>query len=112
MADNIEDRGGIPDPDPFVEKYKDKVDPEWVMAMQAIAMVRQMLNIYRPQYEELLTAWKNMDDFGGMLDPTLYRDALYSKSFAQQLRVVNGALAFLKLLDDVEAEYIKAQVKK
>lgn len=88
----------------IIARYADKVAPEHVMAMSAIAMFRQLLGQHRPQLEALIKAEHDMHDFGGLLDPTLYRDMLYSKSFAQQLKLVNAAIAFLDAIDEVAKE--------
>lgn len=86
------------------EKYRDKVSTEHQVAMQAIGLMRHMLGQQREHFESLLKAERNMHDVGGLLDPTLYRDMIYSKGFAQQIRLVKAALAFLDELDAVAAE--------
>lgn len=85
-------------------KYRGKVSPEHKMAMEAIGMMRMMLGQHREQFEKLIEAEGNMHSFGGMLDPTLYRDMIYSKSFKQQMRLVRAAVTFLKEIDAVAAE--------
>lgn len=83
-----------------MNKYADKVTPEHQMAMEAIGMFRLMFGQHRPAFAALLKAERDMHNFGGMLDPTLYRDMIYSKSFEQQIRLVKAALKFL---DEIEA---------
>lgn len=85
-------------------KYADKVSPEHKMAMEAIGIFRQMIGQHREQFEALIKSERYMHDVGGLLDPTLYRDMIYSKSFAQQMRLVKAALAFLDECDAVAAE--------
>ena len=85
-------------------KYRDRVDPQHEIAMQAIGLARMMLADYREHFERFRQARRNMNDFGGLLDPTLYRDMLQSKSFAQQERLIAAAVAFLAATDDVVAE--------
>lgn len=85
-------------------KYLDKVSPEHKMAMEAIGVMRQILGQHREQFETLLKAEQDMHSFGGMLDPTLYRDMLYSESFKQQTRLVKAALTFLNEVDAVAKE--------
>lgn len=85
-------------------KYADKVSPAHKMAMEAIGMLYQVLNQHRKQFEELIESERNMHTVGAILDPTLYRDMLYSRSFAQQMRLVRAAVAFLKEVDGVYAE--------
>jgi hypothetical protein len=87
-----------------VEKYRDKVSPEHKMAMEAIGIMRSLLSQHREQFDKLLKAESDMHNFGGMLDPTMYRDMLYSKSFGQQLRLVKAAVAFLDEVDAVAKE--------
>ena len=88
-------------------KYVDKVSPEHKMAMEAIGFMRQILGQHREQFERLIKSERDMRSFGGMLDPTLYKDMLYSKSFAQQMRLVKAAVAFLKEVDTVADEIDK-----
>ena len=85
-------------------KYADRVSPEHEMAMQAIGIFRQLMGQHREQFEKLLKAESDMQSFGHILDPTLYRDMLYSKNFARQIRLVHAALAFLNEVDAVAAE--------
>lgn len=85
-------------------KYADKVTLEYRMAMEAIAMFRFMLSPHRQQFEALLKAKRDMDNFGGLIDPTLYRDMLQSKGFAQQIKLVEAALVFLNVVDTVANE--------
>lgn len=73
------------------EKYRQVVDPAHRAAMQAIGVARLMLADHRAHFETFEKARRNMDDFGGMLDPTLYRDLLHSRSFAQQERMIRAA---------------------
>ena len=94
--------------DAIADKYRDKVTPEYKTAMEAIGMFRHLLGQHRPQFEALIKAERDMHNFGGvMLDPTLYRDMLYSKGFKQQIRLVTAALKFL---DEIEA--VAAEVEK
>ena len=82
------------------EKYRDKVDPQHKMAMEAIVFMAQVLEPHREQFEKLLKAERDMHSVGAILNPTLYRDMIYSKSFAQQMRLVKAAVQFL---DEVAA---------
>ena len=90
-----------------MNKYTDRVPPEYKMAMEAIGMFRLMLGRHRP--EALLKA---MDNFGGLSDPTLNRDILHSKSFEQQIRMVEAALKFLDVIDAVASEVESAETAK
>jgi hypothetical protein len=85
-------------------KYADRVDPAHKMAMEAIGFMRQILGQHREQFDKLIKAESNMHDFGGVLDPTLYRDMLHSKGFKQQMRLVRAAVVFLDEVDAVAKE--------
>jgi hypothetical protein len=94
------------------EKYRDKVSPEHRMAMEAIGFMRQILGQHRGQFETLLEAEQRSHSMGMILDPTLYRDMIYSKSFAQQIRLVKAAVAFLNEVDAVANEIESAETAK
>lgn len=84
--------------------YRDRVDPEHRLAMEAIGMARMMLDQHRERYEVLIKARSDADAFGHILNPTLYRDMIHSKSFEQQMRLVRAAQAFLRETDAVAKE--------
>jgi len=90
--------------DPITERYADKVTPEYRMSMQAIGMARLLMKHHEEDYRKLLRANEYMDNVGGLLNPTLYRDMLYSKGFKQQITLVKAALAFLSAVDAIAAE--------
>lgn len=84
------------------EKYRDKVSPEHRIAMQAIGLAAHLMDQHRPHYEALIKSEQHMHDVGGLLDPTLYRDMLYSDSFKLQTRLIKAAIVFLKEVQEVE----------
>lgn len=86
------------------EKYRDRLDPLHKAAMDAIGFMHQVLALHRKQFTALLDAERQMHGVGMVLDPTLYRDMIYSKSFKQQIRLVRAAVSFLDTVDDVKAE--------
>src|SRR5690348_7235789 len=86
------------------QNYRNQVDPEHAMAMQAIGLARMALETHRARFETLLKARADMDSVGHILNPTLYRDMIHSRSFAQQIKLVEAALAFLRETDAVAAE--------
>lgn len=90
--------------DAITEKYASKVTPEYRAAFDAVFIARMMLTQHREQYEALLKAKQDMDNFGGLIDPTLYRDMLHSKNFERQLRAVEAAIKFLDVVDGIAAE--------
>ena len=89
------------------ERYKDKVTPEHKMALDGVLMTHLMLTIHRETYEAFLAAERHMHNVGGLINPTLYRDMLYSKSFTTQKKLVDAALQFLRAVDDIKDEFIK-----
>jgi hypothetical protein len=74
------------------------------MAMQAIGVTRMLLAVHRERFETFLEARRDMDSFGHILNPTLYRDVIHSRSMAQQVKMVEAALAFLREVDAVAGE--------
>lgn len=86
------------------EKYRGRVDPDHELAMQAIGFTNMALRTYRAHYEALLKAQRDLDSMGIVLDPTLYRDVIHSRSLAQQIKLVEAALAFLRAADAVLQE--------
>ncbi len=93
--------------DAITEKYKDKVTPEYRAAITAIHFAAGMLQNHKAIYDSLLEGKRYMDNVGGLLDPTLYRDLLQSKNFERQLRLVQATLTFLAAVDEVETEFAK-----
>lgn len=87
------------------EAYRDKVDPSHKLAMEAVGFMRQLLGPHREQFEKLLESERQMHNVGHILDPTLYKDMIYSKSFEHQLRLVRAALTFLNEADAVASEF-------
>lgn len=86
------------------EKYRDKVDPNHKMAMDAIAFSRQLLEPQAEHLRALLKAEQHAHAIGHITDPTMYRDMIYSKSFAQQIRLARAALAYIDELNAVAEE--------
>lgn len=86
------------------DKYRDKVDPIHKMAMDAIGMARHILNIYSEQYDILLEVENDAHSIGHILNPTLYRDMIHSKSFAQQIKLCRAAQNFLREVNAVAEE--------
>jgi len=72
--------------------------------MEAVGLVAQILEPHREQFETLLKAERDMHSVGAILNPTLYRDMIYSKSFAQQIKVVRAAVAFLDEIAAVKSD--------
>lgn len=87
-----------------------EVDMRHKAAMDAIGLLGQLLQMHRPAMEALVKSHRDMDSFGAILNPTLYRQMIYSKSLDQQLRLVKAALSFMAVLDEVKAELGVANV--
>lgn len=88
----------------IIEKYWDNVTPEYKMAMDAISMSFIMLNANRPVYEVLLKAEQDMHNFGGLRDPTLYKDMLQSQNLKRQIEAIQAVMAFLRAIDEVKTK--------
>jgi hypothetical protein len=89
------------------EKYRDKVSPEHEVAMSSIGAAYHILAMHRAHFKELIEAERRSHSIGHMIDPTLYRDMISSKSFALQLKLINAAVAFLDAADPIVAEVEK-----
>jgi hypothetical protein len=74
------------------EKYRDRVDPEHVIAMQAIGLARMALEQHRARFATLLESRRHLDSVGHILNPTLFRDAIHSKGLAQQIKLSGARL--------------------
>jgi hypothetical protein len=90
------------------DKYRDRVDPMHKMAMDAIGMARILLNTYKDQYDTLIEAERSAHSIGHIIDPTLYRDMINSKSFAQQIKLCRAAQTFLRHVNAVADEITPA----
>jgi hypothetical protein len=90
-------------------KYRDQVSPDHAIAMQSIGLARLLMQQHQQYFEKFLKARSDMDSFGGLLNPTLYRDVLASKSFEQQVRMVEAAHAFLQEINAVAGELPQAK---
>jgi hypothetical protein len=86
------------------EKYRNNVSPEHKLAMDTIGFLYQNLKAVKPHLETLLEAEHHMHNVGHILDPTLYRDMIYSKSFERQKKLARAALQFLNEVDAVVVE--------
>lgn len=89
------------------DRYRDKLDPIHKMAMDAIGMARMLLNTYSEQYNKLLAAEVEAHSYGHIMNPTLYRDMINSKSFAQQIKLCRAAQTFLCEVNAVAEELEK-----
>ena len=89
----------------LAEKYRNNVSTEHKLAMDTIGFLYQTLKAVKPHLETLLEAERQMHNIGHILDPTLYRDMIYSKSFQAQIKVARAALQFVNAVDEVAADF-------
>lgn len=82
-------------------KYASSVCQEHRDAMEALVMARLMLAVHRQNYTKLIDAERAAHNIGHITNPTLYMDMIHSESFAKQMKLVNAAETFLKVVDDV-----------
>lgn len=91
-------------------KYRDQVDLNHRMAMDAVSFSFQLLEPHTGQIQAFLEAERQSHSIGMVLDPTLYRDQIYSRNFARQIRMANAALAFIReigaIRNDIAAEAV------
>lgn len=93
------------------QKYRDKVTPEFELSMQAIGMSRNFLQRSRKEYEALVESAERIHSVGIVIDPTLYRDTLYSQQYKDNLALTKAALDFLKATDEIFAR-MQAEMRK
>lgn len=82
-------------------KYKDQVDPEHKLAMDVTIGVYGNLKMVEAQLRKVQEAEQRSHSIGHILDPTLYRDQINSKSFADQMKIISAAIAFIDEMDVV-----------
>lgn len=93
-------------------KYRDKVTPEVKMAFETIAFAADMVGPWVPVYQETIDAEQRMHSVGHILDPTMYRDMIWSKNFALTLRMAKAAVAFHKEIEAVREEAAKLKAEE
>jgi len=85
-------------------KYADKLDPKHKLAIDITIDAYQLLCLVKDHLEMVNAAERQSHSIGHILDPTLYRDQISSKSFAQQMRIVRAALQFIATMDVIKKE--------
>lgn len=80
-------------------------------AAQAIAMAEMMLRTQRPTMEAFLKECADMESFGPILDPTLYRDSTRRAASALVKPLFEAAIDFLRVYDLHVAKAKTALVK-
>lgn len=74
---------------------------ETKFAFDAIATAAFLLNAHRRFYEALEKQHRHMDNVGGLIDPSFYRQMNSSDRYAANKAVADAALAFLRSIDAV-----------
>jgi len=80
------------------EKYRDKLDPAHQLAMDTIINSYRVMEMFKDHISKTLEAERRSHSVGHMIDPTMYRDAMHSKSWRAQVQIMRAAQVFL---DDV-----------
>ena len=70
-------------------------------ALEAIGVLRLVLGAHRKAFQQLVDADRNMDNIGGLLHPSLYRDMLESSNYKANIRLCKATLAYLDEIDAV-----------
>lgn len=83
------------------EKYRDKLDPDHKMAMDMAIRAYATVKMVEAQLRKVHDAERQSHSIGHIVDPTLYRDQINSKSFADQMKIINAALSFIAAMDEV-----------
>lgn len=84
-------------------KYRDKVDPHHKLMMDTILQAHHWIALHREGLAAFIEAERRAHSIGHITDPTLYRDMINSKSFAQQIKIARAAQAFIASVDEVIA---------
>lgn len=77
---------------------------EYRMAMEAIGFAAQLLKPQADMLAALVEQERQMHSHLHITDPTLYRQAINSRSLAQQVRLAKAALAFVLEVQRVKDE--------
>jgi hypothetical protein len=80
------------------EKYRDKLDPTHQLAMDTIINSYRVMEMFRDHVAKTLEAERSSHSIGHIVDPTMYRDAIQSKSWRAQVQIMRAAQTFI---DDV-----------
>lgn len=86
------------------ENYADKVDPMHSAMMGMIIGAYHTLTMVAPQIEKFLEAESRSHSFLHITDPTLYRDMIHSKNFADQVTLAKAAQTFLKCVERIKSD--------
>ena len=76
------------------------------MTMQAIGVAWQVLDQHRAAYEKLIQANRDLDNFGHIVDPTLWIKARHGetgRNVEAQVKLAETTLRFLREVDAIKA---------
>ena len=90
-------------------KYADRVSPEHRAAMDLATSAYHNLKMVEPQLRKVDEAERRSHSIGHILDPTLYKDQIYSQSFADQMTFIRAALAFIDKVDTLKSSIADRQ---
>ena len=91
------------------DKYKDCLDPQHKMAVDITIGSYNTLKLVEAQLRKVDEAERSSHSIGHIVDPTLYRDQINSKNFAQQMVIIRAALAFIDKIDTLKSELVEAE---
>ena len=72
------------------------------LAFDAIGMCRQLLTRNRPKLEALIQADRDLDNFGHIVDPTLWKRVRMGPeraNYEAQIKIARATIAYLSELD-------------
>ena len=71
------------------------IEAEHRSAFSAVGMTYRVLDIHREAFDRLIRSVETMESAGIVIDPTLLRDYVWSKSAQAQVRMARLVLRFL-----------------
>jgi hypothetical protein len=83
------------------EKYRNKLDPEHKAVMDLIIGAYYTIKMVETHLRKLDESERFAHSIGHITDPTLYKDMISSKSFADQMHIVRAALKFIGEVDEL-----------
>jgi hypothetical protein len=91
------------------EKYADKVDPMHKAAMDLTIGAFHQIDIVIDRLRKLDKAERDSHSIMHITDPTMYRDMIYSKSFALQMKIIRAAIDFHDEVSAAQSEALKVE---
>lgn len=97
---------------PMTASTREEAEAMHKMAMDAIAVAANLLTVHADTFKAFLEAERSMHSHLHITNPTLYRQAIHSKSFDQQRRLITAASAFLLAVQEVRNEVLQASAQR